>query len=105
MANQIRNAGAVAPLVAELTCFADVLDTELEPVRSDADSLQAAQHLGRALANRHGVTWVPRINVADTRGHTGEDVPLYASGPGAQHFAGVLDNAEIPARVRRLLGW
>jgi alkaline phosphatase len=51
------------------------------------------------------VTWVPRVNAIDTKGHTGEDVPLYAGGPGAGRFAGVLDNAEIPGRLREVLGW
>ena len=53
---------------------------------------------------RNGLTWVPRISL-DTYGHTGEDVPLFAGGPGAERFQGVLDNTDIPKILRQLLGW
>jgi len=36
--------------------------------------------------------------------HTGLPVPLYAFGPGAQEFTGVMDNTQIPQRIARLLG-
>lgn len=39
-----------------------------------------------------------------TYGHSGEMVPLMASGPGAQKFAGILDNTDIPAIMARLMG-
>ncbi len=105
MTAQIRNAGAGAELVAEMTGFTDIADADLDPIRTDFDSYEAARRLGRLLADRHGVTWIPRVDATDTKGHTGEDVPLYAGGPGAGRFAGVLDNAEIPGRLREVLGW
>jgi alkaline phosphatase len=105
LAAQIRNAGAGADLVAEMTGFTDLADADLDPIRADFDGYEAARRLGRLLADRHGVTWIPRVEPLDTKGHTGEDVPLYAGGPGAERFAGVLDNAEIPGRLRALLGW
>jgi len=36
--------------------------------------------------------------------HTGQPVPLYAYGPGALLFTGVLDNTDIPKRLCGLLG-
>jgi alkaline phosphatase len=30
-----------------------------------------------------------------TRGHTGIDVPLYATGPGSEHFRGVMQNEDV----------
>jgi alkaline phosphatase len=36
--------------------------------------------------------------------HTGLPVPLYAFGPGALDFTGVMDNTQIPRRIARLLG-
>jgi hypothetical protein len=83
----------------------EITDADLDPIRADFDSYEAARRLGRLLADRHGVTWIPRVDPLDTKGHTGEDVPLYAGGPGAERFGGVLDNAEIPKRLRALLGW
>jgi alkaline phosphatase len=38
-----------------------------------------------------------------TKGHTGAPVPIYALGPGAETFAGVYDNTEIPRRLAQLL--
>lgn len=35
--------------------------------------------------------------------HTATWVPLFAFGPGAERFAGVLDNAELPARIAQAL--
>ncbi|MCM1300286.1 MAG: alkaline phosphatase [Alistipes senegalensis] len=39
-----------------------------------------------------------------TTGHSGSPVVLYAYGTGAQHFSGVMENTEIFARIKRLLG-
>lgn len=36
--------------------------------------------------------------------HTAQWVPLFAFGPGAEHFNGVIDNTEIGIRVAKLLG-
>ena len=37
-------------------------------------------------------------------GHTNSRVPIYAYGPGAEHFAGSLDNTDIPKRLADLMG-
>ena len=34
--------------------------------------------------------------------HTGEAVPIYAYGPGAEQFSGVIDNTEICLRIKKL---
>jgi alkaline phosphatase len=39
-----------------------------------------------------------------TGGHTVIDVPLYAYGPGAEHFTGTMDNTDIGKRIADLLG-
>jgi alkaline phosphatase len=39
-----------------------------------------------------------------TGGHTGVNVPIYAFGPGAEKFAGTLDNTDIPKRIAELTG-
>jgi alkaline phosphatase len=43
------------------------------------------------------VTWLGDL-------HTGEPVPLFAYGPGAARFAGMLDNTEVGRRLAELLG-
>ncbi|SHF00510.1 alkaline phosphatase [Seinonella peptonophila] len=49
---------------------------------------QVDQALETIFTKRSRVGWT-------TNGHTGEDVPVYAFGPGKQHFTGLLDNTEI----------
>jgi Alkaline phosphatase len=39
-----------------------------------------------------------------TTNHTGEPVPLYAYGPGAERFGGVIDNTDIPRRIAEFWG-
>lgn len=39
----------------------------------------------------------------DSKDHTGADVPLFAYGPGADEFAGTMDNTEISRRIAELL--
>lgn len=39
-----------------------------------------------------------------TGSHSGVMVPVYAFGPGAQNFTGIFENADIPRKIRELLG-
>ncbi len=105
MANQIRNSDAGPTELASWTGYEDFTAAELATVRDEPDSYEAARNLGRLLADRDGITWIPRVNSLDTKGHTGEDVALFAGGPGAERFQGVLDNADIPRRLAALMGW
>lgn len=77
----------------------------LERVAEDEDGHRAERLIGLALAERLGITWTPRIDSTRTGGHTGEDVPLYAGGPGAERFGGALDNTDVGRRLAELLGW
>jgi alkaline phosphatase len=36
------------------------------------------------------------------KSHTGADVPIFAYGPGAEEFAGVMDNTDIPKKIAKL---
>ena len=105
LAAQIRNAGATEELLAARTGVADWTADEIAAVRSAPDSYEANRRLGRMLALRDGFTWSARVTDDDTHGHTGEDVPIYASGPGAERFGGTLDNTEIAQRLATILGW
>jgi alkaline phosphatase len=103
LGRQIRSAGAGADLVEEHTGYR-LSAEEIERVRAERDSYEAHRRLGRAFAERDGFTWIPRISADDTFGHTGEDVPLFASGPGAERFRGLLDHTDIPHRLAQLTG-
>ncbi|MBL7214067.1 MAG: alkaline phosphatase [Phycisphaerae bacterium] len=39
-----------------------------------------------------------------TGGHTAANVPIFAFGPGAEKFAGTMDNTDIPKRIAELTG-
>lgn len=39
-----------------------------------------------------------------TGGHTAANVPIFAYGPGAEKFAGTMDNTDIPKRIAELTG-
>lgn len=106
LVRQIRNAGAGRELLASQTGYPDWSDAEVEEVRKAGSDDDAERVLGDQLgrSGRNGVTWMPRITPA-TFGHTGEDVPFLAGGPGAERFRGSLDNAQIPALFAELLGW
>lgn len=91
-----------AELLREQTgycCFGKDTQTLLALSTDDAK-----RFLGTRLTEHNGVSWIPWVN-GNTWGHTGEDVPLFAGGPGAGRFQGVLDNTDIPARMAELLGW
>ncbi|MFA5302541.1 MAG: alkaline phosphatase, partial [Bacteroidales bacterium] len=38
-----------------------------------------------------------------TKGHSGTVVPVFAYGPGAENFTGLMDNTGIPERLRSLM--
>ncbi len=105
LVDQIRNAGAGIELVHQHTGYRDLRPEELEAVRHAADGYEAARRLGTALSLRDGFTWLPRVDPDGTQGHTGEDVPLFADGPGAYRFGGALDHTDIPKRLCDLLQW
>ena len=104
MGEQIRNAGAGVTLVQEMTGFEDITEEDLDMVRNELDKYESWRNLGRLLAARNGVSWIPHVGL-DTKGHTGEDVPIYTAGPGAERFQGVLDNTDIAHRLRELAGF
>ncbi len=104
MADRIRGSEEGAGMLNELTGYDDFTEQDADEVRQAIDGYTACRILGRKLAERTGVTWLPKIG-NDTYGHTGEDVPLFAGGPGAERFQGILDNTDIPKILRQLLAW
>lgn len=56
-----------------------------------------AETIINMVSEKAGVGWT-------TYGHTGINVPIYAIGPGAELFSGVIDNTEIPEIMMQQLG-
>ena len=96
--------GVVAALIELDEALRVVL--EYAAARGDTLVLVAADHDTAGMAISHGdfddgiaeVRWIDD-------GHLGTWVPLFAFGPGAPRFAGVLDNTEIARRIAELLGF
>lgn len=44
----------------------------------------------------------PRLNFS-THGHTGTVVPIFAYGPGAEAFAGIMKNTDLPKKIEELI--
>ncbi len=105
--DRVRDKAHPAPLeeVQRLAGYVGIAPGDFADVFSHPDKNEARRALGRALSRENGVTWIPRIDPFDTKGHTGEDVPIYALGPGSSRFGGALDNTEIATRLLDLLGW
>lgn len=91
--------------VREMLGYSGFSDELVERVRREASSYEAKRILGRELGLHQGISWIHDVDPFNTGGHTGEDVALYAIGPGAERFQGVLDNTEIPTLLVDLLGW
>lgn len=64
----------------------DIEKTLLDEVPREADAADAA--IGQLIDERTGTGWT-------TGGHTGMDVPLYATGPGSDQLGGVIENERL----------
>ncbi len=106
MTQKIRAGELDAEGIQRLTGW-PVTEKEIESVRSIDNKYSAERRLGTILSEYHGVTWIRESDVdrKETVGHTGEDVPLFAQGPGSERFQGMLDNTEIPKRIVEVVGW
>jgi alkaline phosphatase len=68
-----------------------------EEIGALQESQDAALDLARLLSAKGGVTFT-------TTGHTGVDVPIYATGPGADLFTGVQENAAVGHHLAEAMG-
>ena len=82
----------------------DLTDADIALIQSmfGQASYKIGYAVGSVLADRIDVGIVSaevQIKSPSSGGHTGNPVPLYALGPGAELFDGVMDNTEIPAKL------
>ena len=90
----------------ELFDFDKVIGAVLEWAEKDGETLVVvtADHNTGGLTLLKGSIKERTVKVHfSTKGHDGIVVPVFAFGPGAEHFAGVHENAEIGQIVRKLL--
>lgn len=100
---------SIRTVFAEYAGIADVTDADIALIQSQFG--QAAYKIGYAvgavLSNRLNAGIVSaevQIKSPSSGGHTGNPVPLYAFGPGADAFGGVLDNTQLADKIAAAAG-
>ncbi|HCZ06110.1 MAG: alkaline phosphatase [Thermotogota bacterium] len=82
-------------------CGVELTDEDvsfIEAMKAANPSYGYSNAIGRILSNKAKVGWT-------TFDHTAGPVPIFAVGPGAEHFVGVFDNTDIPRIIGRLAGY
>ncbi|AQS55978.1 alkaline phosphatase [Novibacillus thermophilus] len=99
MAAQIADGADVERTLDEYIAFG-LTDDEIQSVK-EAEETGDESEIHRAIANifdeRSLTGWT-------TGGHTGEDVNVYAYGPGKEMFAGLIDNTDIANNIFKIMG-
>ena len=72
----------------------DLTSSEIAEIKQAKNPSAAIAAL---LSERAGLAW-------STTGHTAARVRVFAYGPGAELFAGEMDNTDIPTRIADALG-
>lgn len=94
-------------LVEEMLDFDQCVAKALEIASKDKETLivVTADHETGGLGINNGDYAKKTVNGEyTTGGHTGVMVPVFAFGPGAEHFTGIMDNTDIPKKMMELLG-
>jgi alkaline phosphatase len=90
----------------ELIAQIEALKAVGEKASSDMAKYAGQNAVGHVLSQAAGVQFIPievQAGHLVTKGHDGCDVAIYAWGPHAGDFAGVLDNTDVGARIRRAM--
>lgn len=94
MANEVKLGARVEDIFSKYVSFA-LTSEELQTLKSaNNDSILSA--ICKVFATRSHTGWT-------TSGHTGEDIPVYAFGPGSAYFMGVHENTHIAQSLLQLL--
>ncbi len=77
----------------------------LHPGRFRGASFALSKAIGHVRSERLGIYFYPLEYYGPKRPeHSGEDVPVYAFGPGSEFFRGTYENTSIPVKIMQALG-
>lgn len=96
-----------AEMIGDLLAFDQAVGLALDFARANSGTLVlvTADHETGGFAVTSGTPAGEMVNYGWlSTGHTAAMVPIYAFGPGAEHFSGTLDITEIPIRLAELMG-
>ena len=92
-------------MVREVLDFDKALGVVLEWMQTHPDTLLVvtADHQTGGLAIRDGDIAKGTLKASfATTDHSGIYVPVFAAGCGAHHFHGIMDNTDIPSKIRQI---
>lgn len=95
-------------VVNEMLDFDRAVGKALDFASKDGETLiiVTADHETGGMALAGGNMTTGRVKGAFTSGdHTAIMVPVFAYGPGAENFTGIMDNTDIPKNIMKLLGF
>ena len=93
-------------MVKEVLDFDRAVEAAIRFAEKDGNTLViiSADHETGALSLRGGEPSKGKVKGAfSSKGHTGIPVPLFAYGPGSQHFMGVQENSDVSNKIEALL--
>lgn len=93
-------------LIEEMLDFDKAIGLVLEFAAKDKNTLvivTADHETGGLTLNKGNIKKGTITAKFTTGGHTGVMVPIFAFGPGAEQFTGVIDNTDIPKKIQKLL--
>jgi alkaline phosphatase len=93
-------------MVKEVLDFDRAVEAAIRFAEKDGNTLViiSADHETGALSLRGGDPSKGKVKGAfSSKGHTGIPVPLFAYGPGSQHFMGVQENSDVSNKIEALL--
>lgn len=94
-------------IVNEMLDFDRAVGKALEFAANDKETLivVTADHETGGMGLSGGNIKTGMVKAAYTsKDHTATMVPVFAYGPGAEHFTGIIDNTDIPKAIMKLLG-
>lgn len=100
------HAGSTIYIVEDMLDFDKAIGKALEFAAKDGETLViiTADHETGGMAITGGNTEKGIVKAGyPTGGHTAVMVPIFAYGPGAKEFMGIMDNTEIHTKMRKLL--
>ena len=92
-------------LVTEMKEFNNTLNYLAAYVNEHPETLLVvtADHETGGVGSNYTTYDKPLQVIFSTRGHTGTVVPIFAYGAGAENFAGVMKNTDIPKKIEALI--
>lgn len=94
-------------IINEFKEFDTVIGKVLAWAEADKETLVivTADHETGGYTIQPGSEMDSLVTAFTSKKHSGDFIPVFATGPGSEHFAGLYENTEIYHRMRKALGW